>query len=163
MNLYTIVLVPAVLLLAALAMLYSHLRAWRECQRLPLEDDELDYRRRQFRRRMQSSAMLGLLGVGLGVGQALTLWIPSPLWTGVFWAAMLLGLIWVGLLALADAWATRHFYGRRRHQCLIERVALEAQLRRIQEGRGNGKPSGKTSNASPPSATDDLTPDGQSR
>jgi len=83
--------------------------------------------------------MLGLLGIGLGLGQALTLWMPSPLWVGLFWGAMLLGLVWVGLLALTDAWATKHFYGRRRHQCLVERAALEAQLRRIQEGRGNGK------------------------
>jgi predicted lipid-binding transport protein (Tim44 family) len=160
MSLYTIILLPTVLLLAALAMLYSHLRAWREYQRQPLENDERDYRRRQFRRRMQSSTMLGLLGVGLGAGQALMLWFPSPFWLGVFWAAMLLGLLWVGLLALADAWETRHFYGRRQCQCLIERAALEAKLRRIQEGRGNGKP---RDNTSPLGEPDDLTTDGQDR
>ena len=105
--------------------------------------DEIDFYRRQFRRRIQTSAMLGILAVGLFVGELLTRWISSQLFFIIYWAAMLLLVIWVALLAAVDIWATKYHFGQLRHKCLIEQAKLHAEIRRIQAIRGNGKPLAK--------------------
>jgi len=140
MDFYATLAVSFALLLAAAAMMVSHLRAWRSFRQKGLDAEELDYRRRQFRRRMQTSAMLGVLAVALSVGQAATTWwIRSGWFAAAYWLATMFGACWVGLLALVDIWATKHYYGRLRHNCLIGRAKLEAELRRIQSVRGNGR------------------------
>lgn len=107
----------------------------------------MDFYRRQFRRRMQTSAMLALLAAALPAGHWIVLkgterpqsdW---PKWGIVFWGVVVLILIWVGVLALVDLWASRYFFGRLRQRNWLERTRLEGQLRRMQAG-GNGKPPG---------------------
>ncbi len=89
---------------------------------------------------MQTSAMLALLAVALTLGDAVTRWwIRSPWFAAVYWLGVMLLACWVGLLALVDIWATKHYYGRLRHNCLVERVKLEAELRRLQSVEGNGQ------------------------
>lgn len=113
-----------------------HLRTWRRAQQREGEAEELDYRHRQFRRRMQTSALLGILAVAIFAGQ----WITGPLLLAfLFWGGVLLGVGWVGLLAAADIWATKHHFDRLRQTYLIEQAKLQAQIRRIQAARGNGK------------------------
>lgn len=85
---------------------------------------------------MQTSAMLGLLAVALLVGPLLT--GPLLLVLG-FWAAVLLVVCWVGLLAAVDIWATRHHFSRLRHTYLVEEAKLHAEIRRLRAVRGNGK------------------------
>ena len=57
----------------------------------------------------------------------------------ILWIVVLLGICWVGLLALVDIWATQHHFRRLQHECLIEQAKLQVELRRIQALRGNGK------------------------
>lgn len=130
----------AIILLAASAgMLWSHVHTWRRFQSLSLEPREHDFRRRQFRRRMQSSAMLGLLAVAILLGQ----WITSPPFPRVapliFWGVVLLLVLWMGLLAAADLIATRFYYRRLRDGYLVEQARLQAELRRVQKTLSNGK------------------------
>ena len=102
-----------------------------------MDDAERDYHRRQFRRRMQSSGMLGVLAVGIFLGQ----WIAEvarPAIVFIFWGGVALVVVWVALLAVADIVATKHHYGRLRQGVLIEQAKLQAQLRRMQEARRNG-------------------------
>jgi len=125
-------------LAGALGLLVWHVRSWRAQQAAGLDPRALEYHRRQFRRRMQTSSMLGLVALSLPFG----VWI-LPLWpkVGVFyWGAVLFVLLWLGALGLVDMWATKHYYGRLRDHYRIEKAKLEAELRRIQLGRGNGKP-----------------------
>jgi len=125
-------------LAGAAGLMVWHVRSWRAQQAAGLDPKELEYRRRQFRRRMQTSSMLALVALSLPVG----LWI-LPVWpkVGVFyWGAVVCLLMWVGALGVADMWATKHYYGRLRDDCRIEQARLEAELRRIQRGRSNGKP-----------------------
>ena len=131
------------LLLAAVVLLVSHVRAWRAFQRQSLEAEEYDYRRRQFRRRMQTSAMLALLAVAVLVGYVLSFWLCSDAFIFVFWTIVMAVACWVALLAGVDIWATKHHFGRLRHHCLVEQAKLQAQAQRIQAVRGNGK-AGKT-------------------
>ncbi len=140
MDFYAPLAVSFVLLLAAGVMMSSHLRAWKSAREKELDAAEFDYLRRQFRRRIQTSVMLAVLAVALSVGYAATnWWIRSNWFAAVFWLATMLLACWVGLLALVDIWATKHYYGRLRHNCLVERAKLEAELRRMQEPEVRGQ------------------------
>ena len=126
------------LLLCATGLMISHLRTWRRLQQGELEAEEFDYHRRQFRRRTQTSGLLGLLAVAIFVGR-LILTTGPPLLVLIFWIGVLLVLGWMALLALVDIWATKHHFGRLRQTYLIEEAKLQAELRRIRAARGNGK------------------------
>lgn len=123
----------------AVGLMVMHVRSWRTQQAAGLDPKELDYRRRQFRRRMQTSAMLAFLAAALPTG----LWVLSS-WPKVgvlFWGGVLVLVLWVGALGVADMWATKQYYGKLRYDYRVEQARLEAELRRIQSARGNGKPS----------------------
>ena len=149
MNFWTSLLVSLLLLLVAIGLMLSHLHAWRRVRRrkssadddteTKLEAEEFDYRRRQFRRRMQTSTMLGLLAVAILVGQWLESQTGSPLWELAFWGFVLLLVVWICLLALVDAWATSYHFGRIRQNHTMEQARLQAQVRRAQSARGNGR------------------------
>ena len=139
MNFWLSALVSLFLLACAAGLMISHHRTWRRVQRRQPEAEELDYRRRQFRRRTQTSAMLGLLAVAIFVVQL----IPGPpLLVLISWGVVLLVLGWIGLLAVVDIWATKHYFGRLRQTFLVEEAKLQAELRRIRVAGGNGKSRG---------------------
>jgi len=122
----------------------SHLRAWRRAQDTAGKTDakELNYRRRQLRRRMQSTAMLGGLAVALAVGNWLTVDRVGPLVFAVYWGCVVLVVLWVMLLAAADVVSTKHHFGHIRDGQRIEKAQLEAELRRIRSAGADGKSSG---------------------
>ncbi len=138
------------LLLCAAGLMVWHVRAWRAQRRRDLEPEEREFFRRQFRRRIQTSAMLAVIAAALPLGQWIVLMADEhrdadwPKRAFAVWVAVLVALlIWVALLAVADLWASRHFFGRLRQRYWLEKTRLEAELRRIHGGGGNGKPSGK--------------------
>ncbi len=143
MHTWPLVLFPLFLLLAAAAMMASHVRAWRRVRQQDLRGDDLDFHRRQYRRRMQTSAMLGLLAVAIVAGQLLTRWAESKLVEVGYLAAALVLLAWLVLLAVVDIVATTHHFGRLRRTYLVEQAKLQAELRRIRTPHGNGKPRGQ--------------------
>ena len=142
-DIYSVIFVSMLLLLAAVGLIVSHVRSWRAFQQQNLDAEEFDYRRRQFRRRMQTSALLGLLAVAMPVGHVLTVWIRSGWFAVVFWMSVMAVACWVALLAAVDIWATKHHFSRLRHHCLVEQAKLQAELRRIQAVRGNGQAGNK--------------------
>jgi MFS family permease len=135
----SVALVSLFLLGFAAWLMISHVRSWKAYQLQDLDAEDFDFRRRQYRRRMQTSAMLGILAVALFVGRVLTEWLHSGWFAAVFWIAVILVVGWVGLLALVDAWATKHHFGRQHDRYMIERAKLQAEAHRIQSIRGNGK------------------------
>jgi UDP-N-acetylmuramyl pentapeptide phosphotransferase/UDP-N-acetylglucosamine-1-phosphate transferase len=139
MDTPSLALVSTLFLLIAVGLLIWHVRAWRAYQREDLDVEELDYRRRQYRRRMQTSAILGGLAVAMFLGTLLTFQLQSRTFTVVFWGVFLLVLAFVAVLAAADMVATRRHFHRARSDCLVQRAVLQAELRRIQAARGNGK------------------------
>jgi hypothetical protein len=88
---------------------------------------------------MHTSAMLGLLAIAVLIGYVLTWWLRSGWFALVFWTAVMVLACWVMLLAAMDIWATKRHFGRLRHHYVVEQAKLEAQIRRIQALRGNGK------------------------
>lgn len=139
MDIASVVLVTTILFLAAVGLIISHMRSWQAFQQQNLDEEEFDYRRRQFRRRMQTSAMLGLMAIAMLVGYVLTEWLNSGLFAALYWLAVMGVACWVALLALVDIWATKHHFDRLRHHCVVEQAKLEIELRRIQSVRSNGK------------------------
>jgi hypothetical protein len=125
---------------AAVGLIYWHVHSWRTAQLADLSADEHDYYRRQFRRRMQTSAMLGILAVVIVSGEFLTRWANSLLFFGLYWVATLLLVIWIFLLACVDIWATQHHFSQLRQKYFIEQTKLQAEIHRIKSVRGNGKP-----------------------
>jgi len=132
LNFYTlsVVLVSALLVAVSVGMMVLHVRTWRTFRQQELDEEDFDYRRRQYRRRMQTSAMLGLLAIALSVGHVLIEWVHSDWFAIIFWGITMLVACWVGLLALVDLWATKHHFGRLHHRCLVEQAELQAELRR---------------------------------
>jgi amino acid permease len=139
MDISSIILVSVLLLLVVAGLIISHVRAWRDFQQANLDAEEFDYRRRQFRRRMQTSAMLGVVAAGLLIGYLLTVWLCSDWFTVIFWTAMMGLACWIVLLAIVDVWATKHHFNRMRHHCLVEQAKLQAELHRMQAYQGNEK------------------------
>jgi hypothetical protein len=147
LDILSSILVSLLLLGSATALMLRHVRVWRRSQRQPLDPSELDYQRRQFRRRMQTSAMLGVLAVAILVGSLLT---GPPLVVTAFWIAVLLTACWVALLAMTDVLATQLHFGRQRSRDLVEQAQLQSALRRLRSVRNNGQ--GREEGKEPPGA-----------
>jgi len=118
------------LVLASLWMMKMHIRAWRAAQAdESREPFELNHLRRQFRRRMQTSGILGLLGIAILVGH----FIKPPMAAVVvvaYWATVLLMVAWVLVLACFDAISTQMHFRRMQRRKQSQRALLEAKLRR---------------------------------
>lgn len=126
---WTVILPSAALLIVVGILIYTHVRTWRAAQQEVSDSDDLDYYRRQFRRRMQASAMLGIVAVAMVVGVA----IPHKEMPSLFvfyWFAVIGLVVWIGLLAVADMLATRYHVSRLMHGRMVENIRLEAELRR---------------------------------
>jgi hypothetical protein len=110
----------------------QHWRSWRDYSRdKTLEPSEREYYRRQFRRRMQASGTLLIIGVLVPVGD----WIPwdrddASLFT-LYWLFVLGLTCWVLLLAMADLAATRAHSRVAFSRLASKQRALEAEADRL--------------------------------
>lgn len=149
MDFWPTLLFSLVLLVAAAGLMVWHVRAWRHAQGTADDADAKDrqYRWRQFRRRMQTSAMLALLAVGLLVGNWITLETVHVVVFTVYWGGAVFLVLWITLLAVADMISTTHHFGRIRQSHLVERATLEAEARRIQASRSGGNHNGPSDSA----------------
>ena len=130
------------LLLLAGLLIRWHLRGWQTLQqrRGQLEPSEYDFRRRQLRRRSQTSAMLGLVGLGMLIGRLLIVWRAPPRVVVVFWLGVMALAVWVALLGVADIVSTRLHFSRLRQNYMVERARLQAQLRRMEQPGRSDEP-----------------------
>jgi hypothetical protein len=120
-----------------------HIRAWRQARQTEMDARERDFCRRQFRRRMQTSAMLGVLGVAIGVGQRLLSGGISQSAAVLYWCGVVGLVLWLVLLAIADITATSFHYGREKNQYLADRARLQGEIQRVKaevEGEKGGYP-----------------------
>jgi len=139
-DILPLAIVSTLLLLAAIVLLISHVRAWRGYQRdEQLHEAERDYRHKQFRRRMVTSSTLGGLAIAMFAGHLLAIWYQSHVVTIVLWGTILFVLFGLTLLAVVDMAATHRHFSHMRREYLLERAVLQAELRRVQAAGGNGK------------------------
>ena len=140
MELWYSIAVGVTLSATAAGLMVSHVRCW---QRFEASGDAADprqrgYRRRQLRRRVETSALLGVLAVALVAGH----WATSPPWRpwafAFYWGMVLTVVAWVALLALADLVSTRLYFSRLRERYRLEETRLKAELERLRRTGNNG-------------------------
>jgi hypothetical protein len=119
----------------------SHVRSWRRMRdNAELGDEERTYYYRRYRRRLQISGMLAILGILIGVGDVILPWQQRPLWPTLYWIGVLLLTGWVLLLGIADLVSTAA-YSRaqlarvRQQQRELERHIVEFKHRHLGESR----------------------------
>ena len=100
--------VGAAIVIAGVLLMRSHYRSWSQQQ----EDPELDERQRRhlqrrYRRRMQASGLLTLIGIMIPIGDIESVFGDQPVLFAVYWFAVIALVMWVALLALGDLAATR--------------------------------------------------------
>jgi hypothetical protein len=133
-NPWPALIVGTVLVISGSLAIRSHVRSWRQQKDDPTFEDR-EYYGRRYRRRMQMSAMLVILGVLIGVGDVLLPFQkahPGPV--ALYWIGVLLLTGWLILLGLADFFSTLA-YGRvelarvreKRHE--LERQVIEFKHR----------------------------------
>ena len=115
----------------AVLMLWHRANLLQTRDEQPSERDE-EFAWRRFRRRMQASGMMGVVGVAIILGQ-----LPmSPLFALFYWSGVVLVVLWMMLLALADAlnsfW---HYQGDTKRQ-QQQRAALTAKLHKLRREQG---------------------------
>lgn len=123
------------LLVLSAALIWHHLKSRRETESEDLEDSDRDFFRRQFRRRMLVSSLIGVVGAAIFAG----IWIGQPLALLVLWGAIVLVVCGIGMLGVVDWMALRVYYQRMKRRHTVEHKALRDELKRILKIQGNGK------------------------
>lgn len=118
----------AVFLLATAAMLIAwHLLAWRRVDHGGLADADDRFYRRQFRRRLQASAMLGIVGILALVD----LFIEDVVARVILWCVILLIVLWTLVLAGSDWLASRLHFDKLLSANAVEHALLKREIDRF--------------------------------
>ncbi|HRX79065.1 MAG: hypothetical protein H6821_12340 [Planctomycetaceae bacterium] len=120
---------------ASALLLWVHQRAWSIHQLEGLDESTLDFRRRQHRRRMQASAMIGVVGFLVVISLA----IVDAIITTALWLVVLSLVVWMLLLAFADMVSSFFHYNQVRDRHVAEHATLQAQVDRLRQREGNGQ------------------------
>jgi hypothetical protein len=134
MPILQILIVPCLVLAVAAVLLGWELRGWRAARREALPAEERDHRRRRFRRRMQANGMLAIVAVLMAAGSVVS-WERYPSTYVSIWVAVFVLVVWLILLALADAAVSLHRGRRAQQHLLAEQARLEAEVRSNARGR----------------------------
>src|SRR5688572_18159025 len=105
---WTTLFVAALLAAVAIGTYAWQAEAWKLQKRSELAPYESDFYRRRHRRRLQISGLLAIVAVAMAAG----LLISDELVVGLYWLGVLLVLLWIILLASADAFAAHGFFAR---------------------------------------------------
>ena len=125
----------AFLLATSAGLLGWHVLSWRGVLRLERDEREIAFLRRQYRRRVQASALIGLIGMAVAGGT----WVPGPLPAALYWTGVFLAVLWLTLLALADMASSRAHYSKLHSQQLADNAVLKAQLDQLRRRHNNGR------------------------
>ena len=123
-----------------LGLMRWHFVAWREQRADPsLSESERGLYERRYRRRMQTSGLLAVLGVLLGLGDVVVAQQVSPLLFLVWILAMLFLVCWIILLALGDMASTAVYSRQQLARVRQEQRALELRLEEMKNRRSDGR------------------------
>jgi magnesium-transporting ATPase (P-type) len=139
-NLNPWALFPLILAIAAVVWLVVHWRTWRRYKTSSEDAAERDYRRRQFRRRMQATSLLAVIAVGMVIGVA----IPWRQWSSVsayvfWWTGISILVVWLIALALADALSSGLYFNKVKQERATTEARLRSELKRLKARGRNGR------------------------
>ena len=129
-------LFSAALIITSLILLGWHVKAWREADHGGLTQQDHDFHRRRYRRRMQTSGMLGIIGL-LIVGH---LWVRENTTLAVYWTGVLGLVIWTVLLAVADFAASRLHLAPHVADQQTEHLLLQREIEKFRRESSPGPP-----------------------
>lgn len=117
-------------------LLDLHRRSWRSIQQNEsISPGDLRFARSQYRRRIQASGTIGVLGAVLAVYPI----VPRrPLPFTLYLMAITLACLAIMLLAMLDAWATRQHFLRLRSEQMAAQIKLARELSREQTRFNDG-------------------------
>ena len=132
------------LFLVGLTMIRAHAKAWNQQKHDTSldEPDRLHYHQR-FRRRIQTSGLIALLGILIAIGDSPLIWGLGPQVSTYYWLAVLALTGWVVLIALGDLGSSRAHTRIALSRVRQKQRELEAQVARIKARRSNGRPDGE--------------------
>lgn len=131
------------LILLGLWLIRWHRQTWKENDRAEAPDDRSRrHYRTQFRRRVQISGLLVLLGVMIPLGDWLMVQRKNPQTIAIFWMMVLAITFWIMLLALVD-WLLTRMHVRATRAALSglarQQRELEAEVDRLRKSQSNGR------------------------
>lgn len=131
--------VGGVLILLGVFFMWTHVRSWRRTQHEPeLQARDEQHYRVQFRRRMQTSGMIVLIGILIPLGDALIPWRKAPTLFFFYWGGILVMAVWVMLQALGDMFSTREYSRGSMEQLRQQQAELERELEEFRRQGSNG-------------------------
>lgn len=129
-----------VLAVLGVVMVVGHVRSWRKQRsdhRLGMTD--LDHYAARFRRRMQTSIGVIVIGVLIAAGD-IFIWRFGPMASTAFWMTILVFACWIAMLAIGDMTAIKvHSQSTLAHY-EASRRALEAELAELRKEAGMDSP-----------------------
>jgi hypothetical protein len=127
-NPWPALIVAIVLIVFGTSLMASHVRSWRR-RRGAIEGNELAFFEKRYRRRVRIAATFIILGVLIGVGDAL---LPmhknQPMAITLYWIGVLVLTGWVMLQGFGDLWSTAAHTGAELSRIRQKRHELERQL-----------------------------------
>ena len=130
------------LAVVGLSMMAWHQKSWARQREEPgFNQWDLKRLKSRYRRRMQTSGMIAVMGVMLGVGDVL-IWQQGPVVATVYWIGVIALGGWLLLLGLGDLFSVRVDSKLARDE--LQRIGqkreeLEAELEEIRRRGSNGE------------------------
>lgn len=140
--------VAAVLVVTGGVFLWRHRVGWRKQQSDPSHDAaDQRYFSRRYRRRMQTSSLLIVIGVLIGIGDPLIPWQKLPGLFAIYWGGVLLLACWVILQAVSDLSSTRMHSRQSLADLRRKQAELRQELGRVLEERSGSNGRGPNGSA----------------
>jgi hypothetical protein len=119
-------LIPLILIGLSGYLIDSHRRTWQSAQwNERLNERDRRFARSQYRRRMQASGLIGVIGAALGCYPLIP---QAPLAMAIYLAALVGACCCIMLSGLLDFWATRQNLRRIQNEHLAEQIKLAREV-----------------------------------
>lgn len=132
--------VGAAIIIAGVLVMRSHYYTWQKQKADPdLDERERRHLHRRFRRRLQATGLLVVIGILIPVGDIEILFADRPGLFALHWLAVIALVMWVGLLAVGDLAATRAHSRISLSRLEQKQRELEREVAALQSRRTNGR------------------------
>lgn len=119
------------LVVLGIGMMIAHRRSWKRQQLEPTANDaDRTHYANRYRRRMQTSALIAMVGLLLGLGDVFIWQFGVPAAT-LFWMVMLILVCWIAVLAVGDMTAIQSHSKNQLADLEAHRRVLEQELAEI--------------------------------
>ncbi|MBM4004748.1 MAG: hypothetical protein FJ295_15930 [Planctomycetes bacterium] len=123
------------LLVLSAILVWHHKHVWDQARVSSPGARDKEFARRQYRRRTQTSALIGFVGAAI----SLQPWISSAVVATYYVTGLILAVLWILLLGIADMVSSLAHFQRARRRQVAEQAATQALLRReIDRRRARG-------------------------